>query len=426
MYHPTMRFRLAYLFSVLLVSLAASACHSGGILANRADGAAGSGGGGAVAFDGAVTGSIGGTGVDAPGGSATGGNSATGGGNSPGGASASAGASAAGGTSATDARDTAVAMTPLEACRAAITALAERRALCNGTPVQDYLGPASACPDYYFNADSNRTVPNVTACISTLSALTCTDIALNLAPACLAGGNGPAGAPCAYASQCQSNACPSNSTLCSTCQRETPLGGACGVGASYCQAGSFCNLGTGLCTDAHTIMYAKEGEPCNLRATPAVGCEGDLQCLGPFITYQGTCTATPAPGQPCSAYPQICAAGATCSAAAGWICIAAGDCGAGLQCDANSYCRAGDGGLTCLPRATVGEQCDDSGWTALPPCLAPAVCYLGTCVVPAPSGAEGDACDSNHPCNGYLLCIAGTCQPLESICPNGHADGGTG
>jgi hypothetical protein len=285
-----MRFRLAYLFSVLLVSLAASACHSGGILANRADGAAGSGGGGAVAFDGAVTGSIGGTGVDAPGGSATGGNSATGGGNSPGGASASAGASAAGGTSATDARDTAVAMTPLEACRAAITALAERRALCNGTPVQDYLGPASACPDYYFNADSNRTVPNVTACISTLSALTCTDIALNLAPACLAGGNGPAGAPCAYASQCQSNACPSNSTLCSTCQRETPLGGACGVGASYCQAGSFCNLGTGLCTDAHTIMYAKEGEPCNLRATPAVGCEGDLQCLGPFITYQGTCT----------------------------------------------------------------------------------------------------------------------------------------
>jgi len=85
-YHPTMRFRLAYLFSVLLVSLAASACHSGGILANRADGAAGSGGGGAVAFDGAVTGSIGGTGVDAPGGSATGGNSATGGGNSPGGA----------------------------------------------------------------------------------------------------------------------------------------------------------------------------------------------------------------------------------------------------------------------------------------------------------------------------------------------------
>jgi hypothetical protein len=417
-YHPAMRSRLACLSAVLLVSLAVSACHSSGHSATPADGAVGgSGGGGAVASDGAAAGSTGGTGVDAPGSSVLDAAAA--------GSTGGTGVDAPGG-SATGASDAAVAMTPLQTCRAAITALAERRALCRGTAVQGLIGAANACPDYYFNADSNRTVANVAACLGTLAALTCTDIALNLVPACLAGGNGSEGDPCAYGSQCQSNACKSSGTQCSTCQSETPLGGPCGAGSSYCQGDSFCNFGTGLCTDAHTIVYAKQGEPCDLIGTPVVGCEGDLQCLGPSSPYKGTCTAPPGSGQPCSASNGICAAGATCSVAAGWICLAAGDCGAGLQCDANSYCRAGDGGLTCLPRATVGQPCDDSGSSALPPCLAPAVCYVGTCVVPTASGAQGDTCDVNNPCRAYLYCVAGTCQPFGSICPNGHRDGGTG
>ena len=330
MYHPAMRFRLACLFAVLSVSLAASACHSGGISANRADGAAGSGGGVAA----------GGTGGVAAGGVAAGG--------------VAAGGTGAAGGSATGVRDGAVAMTPLDVCRAAIMAQAQRRAVCTGNSVQRYLDVANACPDYYFGADSNRTVAGVAACLSTLSALTCTDVALSLLPACLAGGQDPEGAICAYPSQCQSNFCLSDGTECSACRAAIPVGGTCTSNLSGCEGGSFCNLGTGRCTDAKTIVYAKEGEPCDLRGTPVVGCEGDLQCLGPSSTSQGTCTAPVAAGQSCNGTNTHCAVNTTCSAAAGGICLAAGDCGAGLPCDANSYCRAGDGGLTCLPRATVG------------------------------------------------------------------------
>jgi hypothetical protein len=390
-----MRFWLACLFAVLLASLALSACHSGGNSASPADGAVGSGGGGAAGGAGGVAaGGAGGTGTGAAGGSAT------------------------------SARDGAVAMTPLDVCRAAIMAQAQRRAVCTGTSVQNYIEVARSCPDYYFNADSNRTVANVAACLDTLAALTCTDIALYVFPACLAGGKGPEGAVCAYPSQCQSNDCPSGGTACSTCRAGIPLGGACT--ASSCPNGSFCNLGTGLCTDAHTIVYAKQGQPCDLRGTPVVGCEGDLQCLGPSSTYQGTCTAPAASGQPCNGTNTHCAAGTTCSAAAGSICLAAGDCGAGLQCNAASYCSAGDGGLTCLQRATLGQLCDDSGWAGLGPCLAPAVCSNATCVVPTALGASGDTCDANNPCGRFLVCVVGTCQPLGSTCPTGSADGGTG
>ena len=396
-----MRSRLACLFPVLLVSLAASACHSGGILANRADGAAGSGEGGTAggrhrAGVGARLGGAGGTGAGAAGGSAV------------------------------AASDGAVAMTPLEVCRAAIMAQAQRRSVCLGISVQNYIEVANACPDYYFNPDTNRTVANVASCLSTLSGLTCTDITLNLLPACLAGGKNPEGAVCAYPSQCQSNFCTSSGTECSTCRAEIPLGGACTSAASPCPGGSFCNLGTGLCTDGQTIVYAKEGEPCDLRGTSVVGCEGDLRCLGPSGNYQGTCTAPQGPGQSCSGSNTICAAGTTCSAAAGSICLAAGDCGAGLQCNAASYCSAGDAGLTCLPRATVGQLCDDSGWAGLGPCLAPAVCSGETCSVPTASGASGDTCDANNPCGRFLVCVAGTCQPLGSTCSTGSADGGTG
>ena len=402
MYHPAMRFRLACLFAVLSLSLALSACHSGGILANRADGAAGSGGGVAA----------GGTGGVAAGGVAAGG--------------VAAGGTGAAGGSATGVRDGAVAMTPLDVCRAAIMAQAQRRAVCTGNSVQRYLDVANACPDYYFGADSNRTVAGVAACLSTLSALTCTDVALSLLPACLAGGQDPEGAICAYPSQCQSNFCLSDGTECSACRAAIPVGGTCTSNLSGCEGGSFCNLGTGRCTDAKTIVYAKEGEPCDLRGTPVVGCEGDLQCLGPSSTSQGTCTAPVAAGQSCNGTNTHCAVNTTCSAAAGGICLAAGDCGAGLPCDANSYCRAGDGGLTCLPRATVGQLCDDSGWAGLGPCLAPAVCSGETCVMPSPSGASGDTCDLNRPCGPFLACVAGTCQPLGTTCPTGSADGGTG
>ena len=409
-----MSFR-SVVFPVLCLAAALPGCHAAGNSANRVDGAGGSGGGGAN--DGAAadwSGGIDGTGADRSG------------------ASDGAAADWSRGTDGTavDCSDGAVGtegavpMTPTEVCQSAIKVQAERRSVCEGYLLEHLLDVANLCPDYYFNADSNRTVGDVAACLGPLAARTCTDVAINLLPSCLASGSRPTGAGCAYSSQCQSGMCGGTGEQCSTCRAGgIPVGSTC-VGGD-CQNGSFCHSKTGVCTAAATVVYATQGQPCDLAGTPVVGCVGDLLCVSSSSSTAGTCSPLPGVGQPCwtsNIGEMMCAAGATCTSlgvsGTGTCTLAA--CGAGPQCDVTSACVAGDGGFACVPLPTIGQPC------GVLPCLPPGICMFSTGICAAPR-ASGETCDADNPCADLLSCVAGTCQPLGSEnCPAGGGDGGTG
>jgi len=393
---PGMNCRPAYLFGVCSLIASFPACSSVGKSRNPVDGAAGSGGGGAGATDGDAAELAGGTDgavVDS--------------------------------FSTTDATDDAVAMTPTEVCRAAIRAQAERAAACLGYSMEAILSVANLCPDYYFNADSTRTVATVAACLGPLAAISCTDFALKLFPGCLGSGQRSAGSGCVYSSQCLTGICGGNGTRCSTCRNVIPVGSTCAGGT--CQDGSFCHATTGICTDASTVVYATQGQPCDLSATPVVGCAGDLLCFsGSNVGTSGTCQPLPGAGQPCavsSSTSSLCAAGTICTnlGVSGTDTCTLTTCGSGPQCDDASYCAPSDGGIACVPHPTVGQPCDDLYAT----CLFPAACVksTGRCAIPR---AWGETCDGDNPCADLLSCVAGVCQPTESVdCPAVPGDGGT-
>ena len=326
---------------------------------------------------------------------------------------------------ATDTTDGAVAMTPTELCQTAIRLQVESLSVCQGGSQEERFALANLCPDSYFNADSNRTVASVAACLGLLAARSCTDVALNFLPSCLASGTRPVGAGCSYSSQCQTNICAGAGGSCPVClPARIPIDSPCVSG--YCQDGSFCHLATGLCTDAATIVYASQGQPCNLFAKPVVGCAGDLLCLsGSDVSTFGVCTPIPGAGQPCALSTtgnMLCAAGTTCLGVSGTNTCTLETCGAGPPCDEASYCAAGDGGFACVPQPTVGQPCD----ALSVPCLSPAVCVgsTGKCAIPR---ALGETCDADNPCADLLSCLAGTCRPTASAnCPAGGGDGGTG
>ena len=387
-----MRPRWIGLLVLLPVCLASYGCNSGRAATGPADGAAASGGNGGSTSDAGSS--------EKPG---------------PGdGGAADRGSS----TAASDALDP---MSPTELCRASIKGQCERTAQCLGgttlareLQLQSCMKYYYSCPDYYFGPDSNRTVADVAACLDTLAGRSCTDGQLGITPRCLLSGKRPDGAGCAYSSQCQGGTgWPQERTECGTCISQPGAGSNC-PSSGLCRAGTFCSKGTQLCTPVDTVVYATEGQPCDLNGIPTTGCAGDLYCLLDPLSSKGICTARPSAGQTCVTSPLggLCAAGSDCTSG---VCAAPGTCGSGLTCDASSYCNASLG--SCSPMAAVGEACGDLSSSSLPPCLAPATCNstTGKCAAPR---ASGEACDADHPCSGYLLCVSGTCRPLDATtCP---------
>jgi hypothetical protein len=285
--------------------------------------------------------------------------------------------------------------TPTEVCVAAIEATCERLAACEGVQKERCMGLAVFCPDYYFGVDSNRTVANLAACLPALRARTCTDVSLGLYPPCLVHGNRPEGAGCAFPSQCLSNLC-GDLGQCSTC----------------------------LPADAPTAptRYAMQGELCNLSSTPPVGCVGDLQCRKLTSgAASSTCQLASGPGGPCAGMLGDCARGTTCVMGE---CAPIGACGA-ATCDVSSYCKPGDGGMTCAAGQPTGQPCGDPIRGGGPPCAPGLVCAgkpdAGSCVAPS---QPGEACDLAKPCIELVNCIAGKCETLRaSDCP---VDAGAG
>jgi len=336
-----------------------------------------------------------------------------------GGGSGTATGGGAGHSSQGDAGSGQSGMTQTEACQAAVTAQCERSAFCLGNQAMlpDCLRITKACPDYYFSADSTRTIAEVAACLDTLATAPCTDVVANLYPSCLSRGKRSEGAACAFPSQCQSGVC-SGGSACSTCRANVAPGQSCSTAA--CQEGSFCDRNTWTCLENSALTHATQGQPCSLSIKPLVGCGGDLFCLQGSAAGAGTtCMPAPGAGQPCgSGVPggsTVCAKGTACNSQSN-TCALLGACGAGAPCGDASYCKAD--GQTCAARASVGEACGDPISSSLAPCLAPAICSSGRCSL---MGGKGDTCDATHACDRFLSCVGGTCQPLS--CP---VDGGAG
>jgi hypothetical protein len=238
-------------------------------------------------------------------------------------------------------------------------------------------------------------------------------------PACYAPGKRDGKVSCAFSSQCRSGACATDGKQCGTCVTgDSPAGSEC-QSWTTCAFGLHCTS-TGTCAANGTPTYAAEGEACDLDATPLRGCVGDLYCKLQVGTRSGTCVAPPGAGKPCAdnqmsfglSSRQICAAGTTCVQG---TCRPPGGCSADLTCDSSSYCvDNGTGTPVCSPRAKLGQACMN-GSNGLP-CLAPATCAeAAKCIVPR---ADGEACDTDNPCDMYLLCVGGKCQKMSSAtCP---------
>ena len=244
---------------------------------------------------------------------------------------------------------------------------ASAKPFAEGADLGGCLAYAALCPDYYFNADSARTVAGLVGCVRALAARTCTDVIMGVFPSCYVYGHRPTGAGCAYPSQCESGVCGSLAA-CATCgSGGLPNGSTC-TKTAECRPGSYCE--DKKCVDAGAIMHASEGQPCNLQAAPAIGCLGDLICRPTSSGgAAGTCTAPPGPGEPCALAgfsADICSPGNTCSTPTG------------------GTCSASDAGTSPPPQP--GVVCDDQS-----PCHSPLLCRSGVC---EPLGSN------NCPANG--------------------------
>lgn len=354
------------------------------------------------------------------GGGVSGGGQVSAGGSGGGGGQLSGGT---GGTVTTGTFDGALASNATAVCRAAITAQCQRDAHCSiysRRTLEDCLKVADFCPDYYFSADSNRTVAEIAACIPEIAARPCSDIQFFIFPACLVAGKRSGGAGCSFNSQCQSGLCNTSSDKCSSCAASPVAGSKCPA-TGLCQLGTYCNPRTNLCTDVNTVVHASEGQACDFGASPLIACQGDLLCerAANSGSSAGTCTRGRAAGEVCktsSGQSFSCSAGTECTDSTGGTCELPGTCGTSVRCDDPSYCRSA-GGFSCAPRAAIGEACSTSSGDGLPPCRYPQRCLgsPGRCVAPP---TLGDPCDPNNLCVPPLSCTSGTCQKLTAeTCP---------
>lgn len=311
-------------------------------------------------------------------------------------------------------------------CRAAVAALNARYDFCAGhsTPAAPHVREDSSmalCPDLFFAPGSNRTPANVMACIDVIKTYSCEDLLYrNVAPPCILDGQRPAGAFCAYASQCQSGQCSATANMCGTCKAASDLGGFCSTGTD-CQAhGAVCI--NNHCVSTAMVSYGGLGAPC-ARGTLST-CQGDAFCWPLNSQSDSPWQCKPLPpglGEPCTlgndpANPP-CRLSNVCQMLDGRaICAPAADACAGHFCDDQSSACLSVLKGPCVPLPTLGEACTVGGsctWGLV--CVAQASgSSMGTCMRPA---GQGEACSSTRACSDVLKCVSGQCKALDTaIC----------
>lgn len=191
------------------------------------------------------------------------------------------------------------------------------------------------------------------------------------------------------------------------------IGERCDYDLPCADAGSYCNVRTGLCTP-----QTRPGEACDPEggdlACAAGTCDASGACVGtscyPSRTHDDCLPSAPycGPEGQCTADP----ASATCSYTTSTDPTA---CPSGTVCDLRLLDR--EPYYPCRPRADIGATCDDSVV-----CADGSTCWRGRCTRIA--GFE-EACSELVPCPSGLTCRGGTCayptQQIGEPCDAAHA-----
>ena len=287
----------------------------------------------------------------------------TGGVSGNGGASGSGGKGTGGGggsravDAASDLRGDAGTSTPEDpACHNAIQAECQRLVACEYNTADDCEQPAVTCPDFFFNADSTRTIQQITDCFAQFAKVTCTDFdSSEPIPTASAEARGPRAQRVSTAASARAADARDIATGAGRAapSRWPPANPARRRGAAL----AIRHRKTQLCTPTSTIAYAGLNQPCNLSALPwwsaaPATCTAIAPTAG---TTAGTCRPPLGNGEACAGPgalcepPLVCYNQTTCQPDPFELC---GDAGV---CDDASFCKPnGLGFHVCAPRAALG------------------------------------------------------------------------
>ena len=330
------------------------------------------------------TGAGGGTTASGSSGQTSSASSGTGGGSS----SASSASSSASGTGGSGPSAT-------KACNDLAMARCNRLADCSGGAlVTQRYGDMTTCvsrmelgcKDSLEATDTTATPAFEETCAASVAGTSCADdIDGNTAPACQPPpGPRAAGAGCGFGAQCATGFCDvPKAAACGACAVRPADGAPC-TGTSDCNFNQVCSP-AGTCT-----TYIGENGAC----APNTQCQTGLACVGGGMSSTGACKAQATMlGQVCDPIRKN---SGDCDRSDGLYCDAASltckaivygqggqPCGtvngAIVLCAAGGMCVLGSATAgTCSATAADGAPCDA---TAGPPCLTPARCVGGTCIL---------------------------------------------
>lgn len=221
----------------------------------------------------------------------------------------------------------------------------------------------------------------VAACAPLTAAVGCNALdyeGYNFVGACtLAKGTLGDGAGCFAHEQCASGHCFSSRLVsCGVCAPAPAPTDSVTCELGRCPRGRVCNT-----------LQDFGGSPCVAPSAPggdcAAGCSRDDYCLA------GKCAPREVKDSPCDPAVDGCALGLRCGATTK-VCEAMkvakiGDpCVDAFLCTGGVYCTGTP--MACVPSPRDGESCN-----GYPPCVAPALCYGGKCVLTAACASGGDA-----------------------------------
>ncbi|MGZ3423466.1 MAG: hypothetical protein ACXVEE_36735 [Polyangiales bacterium] len=289
------------------------------------------------------------------------------------------------------------------ACAAVAKARCTKLGTCSATDLTLRFGDEATCESREkeacvggLSAPSSGSTPSTAqACAAALGAASCTDFFSNTPiAACAAKVGGLAnGAPCGFASQCQSTHCAvPRDAACGTCAPLPKIGDMCGASGG-CGSTLHCGKDSNVCS-----AFAAKGAACD----KDVVCDVGLGCVQAKGATMGTCQSFAVEGAACDPKSQT---APQCDRSAGLWCSPAGTCAkissfakkgepCGLidamtyaACSGGSSCVVPMGGMgkgTCQGPAELGAPCDPSGSTV--DCVQQLRCVgsgtSGTCVSP--------------------------------------------
>jgi hypothetical protein len=288
------------------------------------------------------------------------------------------------------------ALTAQLACADEANARCALQASCSTDGIQRIYGDLATCVvrvtascEAALAAPGTGATPALAeACAQALPAVPCLNFETEALPtACLPpAGALAAGSPCAFSGQCQSSFCNASGTsACGVCAAKTVAGDSCAT--TGCSVGLFCDPST---TQCQPLGIAGTSCDAGHLCAPALYCDLTSNKCAASAAASATCdpARTTAPWCDttqelyCDSGTSMCTAanpGTTCSTFANGAEALATEpvhCSAGAACIPTGT-NPGPG--TCVLPAADGAACDPA---AGPPCLEPAKCDQGTCVVP--------------------------------------------